>query len=198
MQAHFTKEGLMRMNGRSLKIKPLSKRLSVVLGLATLTYTGSASLSAEIAPDAWQIRGAEDANFGQIRSEYRHQPDIWDDIGRNPYSRVRKISIFSLYGDPKNHLGQMVGVIGYLSRTKGCESNALLYFYPTLESYELGHTREALKIELNPHFKGIEKFESGKRIEAIGNFKTNEQGKFEQSFGSLNDASIRIVTPKNR
>ncbi len=183
-----------RMNGKSRKLK----LLRLMFGLAALALTGSASSSSEMAPDAWQIRGAEDANFGKIRSEYLHQPNINSDIARNPYSKVRRISIFSLYGEPNKYLGQMVGVIGYLSKSKGCESNTILYLYPTRESYELGFRREALNIELNPHFKGIEKFECGKRIEAIGSFKTLEQGLIEQCFGSLNDASIKIVTPSSR
>ena len=48
---------------------------------------------------------------------------------------------------------------------------------------------------LNPHFKGVEKFESGKTIEAIGVFKRAHQSTVEQVFGYLEDASIRVLRP---
>lgn len=165
-----------------------------LLAFVTACFSGaSAGIPAD--SQAWQIRGAEDANFGEVRSEYGHQPNINCDIARNPYSRVRKISKFSLYGDPSAYEERMIGVIGYLFKSKGCEGQTRLYLFPTRETYELGYPRECLSITLNPHFKGVEKFESGKTIEAIGVFKRAHQSTVEQVFGSLEDASIRVLRP---
>lgn len=169
-------------------------------GLFVFTSASHLAASAALPPEFWVIKNAEKINYGGIRDIYKHQPSVEaeGDSMRSPYSQVRPVSMLTLFGAPSTYDESWIGVIGYLSKTSSKDGKVTLEIYPTHEAFELKYPRESLIISPNPHFRAIEKFATGNRIEAIGFFKRIHASTKEQAVGLLEDASIKIVKPYSK